>query len=126
MKPAITNNEIFELLQESIQISGEQFNAIDKRFDAMDSRLDTLTNRMTSLEHQYSEIKKIIDHVTNNQKAQQANITEILDRLLAIEKRLPNISEKDLVKMQLELQALVNWAIKSAHANGIALQLPKA
>jgi hypothetical protein len=43
--PDITNQEIFESLQESMRISGEQFRAIDKRFDAVDSR-------MYNLEHQ--------------------------------------------------------------------------
>jgi hypothetical protein len=49
-----------------------------------------------------------------------------LDRLLSIEKRLPNITEKDISKMKVELQAILNWALKAAKLNGISLQLPRA
>ncbi len=147
----VTNDDILELLQESKQMTSDGFirldnrmgkledrmDGLDVRMDGLDGRMDgletrmgniegnvgSLVNRIAGLERQYTELKITVDHIANEQKAQTNDIKEILDRLLEIEKRLPNITEIELREMQNKLQAIVNWAQAIAKKEGIPLKL---
>lgn len=140
----VTNDDILELLQESMQMTSDGFIRLDNRMgkledrmDGLDGRMDgletrmgniegnvgSLVNRIAGLERQYTKLKITVDHIANEQKAQTNDIKEILDRLLEIEKRLPNITEIELREMQNKLQAIVNWAQAIAKKEGIPLKL---
>lgn len=113
---SVTNEDILELLQESMQMTSEGFDRLEKR-------IDEVASGVRRLDRQYTELKEIVDKIASEQKAQANDIKEILDRLLAIEKRLPNITETELREMQDKLQAVVDWAQTIAKKEGIPLNI---
>lgn len=114
----ITTNDIMDTLQELMQMTVDGFTRLE-------SKMDSLESRTHKLEKQYDKLTELVNSIASEQKAQTNDISEILDRLLVIEKRLPNITESELKEMQTKLQALIDWAIQSAKANNIPLNLPK-
>lgn len=129
----ITTTEIMETLQELMQMTSDGFTTLEGRMDGLEGRIEnleggmkSLDNRIYQLERQYNKLNETVSSIANEQKAQTNDILEILDRLLAIEKRLPKITEKEIKEMQTKLQALIDWAIKSAKVNNITLKLPKS
>jgi septal ring factor EnvC (AmiA/AmiB activator) len=114
---SVSNEDILELLQESIQMTAEHFDRLEKR-------IDEVATGVNKLERQYNELKKAVDALTGEQRAQKNDIKDILDRLLVIEKRLPDISELEMREMQAKLQSLIDWAIRVAEVNKIKLELP--
>ena len=147
----ITNDDIMSTMQDFMQMTSDGFVKIDGRFDRLENRMDsmegrmdgmegrmgamegrmgaleghmsTLNNRMSTLEQQYHALHVIVESIESNQLGQSSDIKDILDRLLAIENRLPNITEKELREMKHNLQALITWAQKSAKKQGIQLEI---
>lgn len=112
----VTNEDILENLQDLMQMTSDGFERLETRMEKMEHRQD-------QLERQYNELKRIVEGIANEQKAQSNDIKEILDRLLAIEKRLPHITEAELREMQDKLEKVVKWAQTIANKEGITLKI---
>lgn len=149
---SVSNEDLLELLQESMQMTSDGFVRLDKRMEGIEDRmgglegrmdnleghmdnlegrmggvesgLTLLTSRVASLEAQVTELKKTVDKVAGEQKAQANDIKDILDRLVELEKLSPNITDIEVKEMQAKLQALLDWAVESAKHNNIPLRLP--
>ena len=135
MASQVTNEEIFDLLQTSITISGEQFNKIDERLDGIDERLDGIDERLDGIDERLdgiderldnmevdiqmikntqtfqqqdiNELKEIVKELSGKQHAQLNDISDILDRIAEITKQ-PTItlSEKNELEHKLNVITL--------------------
>lgn len=133
----VSNEDILESLQDLMQMTSDGFeqlngradklegrmDGLESRMDRLEDRMESLESRMAHLEHQYAELKTVVDAIAGEQQAQGNDIKDILDRLLAIEKRLPNITELELREMQTKLQQVVDWAKQIAAKEHIPLNL---
>lgn len=124
----VSNEDILENLQDLMQMTSDgfgrltgrvdglegRFDNLESKFDNLEGKFDSLDSRMERLEHQYRELKAAVDAIAGEQQAQSNDIKEILDRCLAIEQRLPNITESELREMQVKLQQVADWAKQMA------------
>ena len=135
-KKTTTNEDILELLQETMQMTSDGFlslgqeiadvkSSLGQEINEVKSGLDHLNLKVGRIEIQHEELKEIVTNISGEQIAQGNDIKELLDRLFDIEKRLPSITEQELVEMRGTLQGVVNWAVKSAKLNNVPLRFPK-
>lgn len=63
MTKSVTNEDILDLLQTSITISGEQFNLIDRRFEKIDRRFEKIDQRFEKIDQRFEKIDQRFEKI---------------------------------------------------------------
>ena len=129
---SISNEDILELLQESMQIASENFVKIEARFDQQDERMHTMQTEISETKQDVTELRQDVTELrlatgklqeqtastANEIKAIHSDINEILHRLDALEAelRLVNVNPRNL---QTTLQDMLDKIKLIADKQGI-------
>ena len=147
----VTNEDLLEVIKDHMQMTSDGFirletrmdrvetrmDKIEWRMDRIETRMDSIETRMGSIEDrmvaierklsehalQLAELKQITQQLANNHVAYMHDIKDILDRITALEKRAPAISQKEVRAIQKQLQTVVNWAMRAAKVISVPLHL---
>lgn len=144
MNKPVTNEDILELLQESMQISSEQFTRIDQRFTGIDQRFTSIDQRFEKIDERFdniegelrvmnstlsshgqdlTELKEGVRRISNEQRAQVSDISNILDRLDELEKRGASITPEEKEEAKRIVTEIISWAQKASKNLGIPLNI---
>jgi archaellum component FlaC len=114
-------DERFEQVENRFDAMDKRFDAMDKRFDAMDKRFDSLEDRVANLEKGQRELRHWVERIDGRLQGVESDVKEIYDRLLVIEKRLPNITEAEIREIQHKLEIITDWAKTVSKRYGVPL-----
>jgi len=141
----VTTNDIMDAMQEMMQMTSDGFIRLDTRIGKLEIRMDRIEGRIDSvegcldrierdlqhikaklLEHDLAlaNVRRIIQELTDKHTAYINDIADILDRVTALEKQMPNVTKEEVYELQILLQKLVDWAIKAAKTVNVPLDLP--
>lgn len=146
MTKSATNEGLLQVMQDLMQMTSEGFDKVDRQFEAVNGRLDGLDGRVDGLdgridklegemkelkqasyrhELQLGELTKLAQN-TNDKLTDliTVDIKEILTRLQALEDRLPNITEAEMRKLQLEMQLAIDWIARAAKTLKVPVKFP--
>ncbi|HEY5805828.1 MAG TPA: hypothetical protein VIS56_00395, partial [Candidatus Saccharimonadales bacterium] len=109
-----------------------RMHGLDGRMDGLERRVDTLAGDMQDVkqtvyrhEVQLRELTDLTQRTHDKlDDLIKADIKEILDRLAAIEERLPAITEAEVRKLQAEMQAAIDWIEKVSKLKNIPVKFP--
>ena len=115
-KQAVTNEDILDILQDLMKMTGDGFLRLEGRMDGLEGRMDGLDGRIGGLERRMDgldgrmhnveldlrqisvaqthqgrelrEVKETVLRIDNEQQAQTNDINEILDRLTKLEDKV--------------------------------------
>lgn len=102
----VSNEDILELLQESMQMTAERFGHLERRFD---SRFDGLEKRIDNLEAEMRKTNQRLSKIEARLDMHESDIKEILVLLGALEKRV-TLTEKERELAAETLSNVVTWA----------------
>ena len=138
----VTNEEILknvqdlaQSLQDFIQMTSEGLDRLDRNMEGTNQRLDGVEGEIRLLKGEVRDLKQAsyrhelqLAEFTHTQERLNdlihIDIKEILDRLAAIEDRLPTITEADVRKLQTEMQTVVDWIAKVSKLRHIPIKFP--
>lgn len=125
---AIAISDLATNIDERFDAVDRRFDGIDKRLDAMDGRMDSMGGRISKLEdttnnilHEQRQIKEWMERLDNRLSGVESDIKEIYDRLVALEKKAPNLTKADVKEMQDKFEVLFKWAKQVSAKTGVAL-----
>ena len=103
----------------------KRFESIDKRFDRQDIEIKEIKNQLFTMTSEQRETREAIERLENKYGGLNADIAEIYDRIVALEKRLSkdtNNLENDLEIQALrsKIQTLSAWAREVSRKTGVA------
>ena len=103
----------------------KRFESIDKRFDRQDIEIKEIKNQLFTMTSEQRETREAIERLENKYGGLNADIAEIYDRIVALEKRLSkdtNNRENDLEIQALrsKIQTLSAWAREVSRKTGVA------
>jgi chromosome segregation ATPase len=123
----VTNEDILKALQKISHALDElrsEVSETNARISEVSSRVIVMRTKLQSHDVHLREIGNLARQMVDEHSAYKVDIDEILDRVTMLEERLPAITEAELRELQTLLQALADWAIKTAGAVEVPLQLP--
>jgi hypothetical protein len=127
---SVSNEDILELLQESMQMTSDNFDrqqAWNEKQQAWNEKfigeLKDIKSTLSQHGSELTELKAGIKRIANEQKAQVNDISDILDRIQALQEKHPDISESEKKEIQMLLQELHNWASLASKNLGIPIKL---
>ncbi|HEX9153472.1 MAG TPA: hypothetical protein VF809_01500 [Candidatus Saccharimonadales bacterium] len=129
----VTNEDLLDIMQDLMQITSNGFDRLDQRMDRMESRMDSLESRICSIEQRLSAIEatlrehglriakleEIVSRLEEKHTAYISDISEILDRIVVLESRRPDITKAEFQELREQIQALSGWAVKAGEAVNI-------
>lgn len=124
-KTATSNDDLMNVMQDMMQMTSDGFALLEGRIGKVEWELGNLSRRMGSLERQYTALQEVVAKIESEQKGQHNDIKEVLNRLLALEKQPSPANEATIREMQLQLQTLIDWALKVAREQHIPLKLTR-
>ncbi|HTE58007.1 MAG TPA: hypothetical protein VK694_04650 [Verrucomicrobiae bacterium] len=130
---SVANEDILELLQESMQMTSEGLGKLDRRIDETNERMDGLHTEMNSVRHDTSDLKKSIYRLEIESSKHQEQLTtvqneivaihvdtkEILDELAAVQTQL--LSGGKPANLETTLRSIVHQVQTIAKKEGISL-----
>lgn len=134
-KKLVTNEDILELLQESMQISSDGFEQVNNHLEDNDERLDAMQAEINSSKHEIGDLKKSsyrqelevgklhgkADLISGEIKAIHTDINEILHRLVDLESEKQE-SISNTVDIQTALQNMLDKIKIIAEKQGVQLK----
>lgn len=144
-KKQVTNEQILrevqdiaQNLRDFMQMTSDRFDTVDERFEKVDERFDHLEGRMDNSEGELKELRsasyrhetelgkqtRLIEAAREEIHDLHSDLAEVLQRLQAIEQRLPTVTEAEVRKLQAEMQAAIDWIAKVSKVNNIPIKFP--
>ena len=99
----------------------ERFDAVDKRMGSMEDRISKLEDTTNNILHEQRQIKEWMERLDSRVMGVESDIKEIYDRLVALEKKAPNLTKADTQEMQDKFEVLFKWAEQVSAKTGVAL-----
>ena len=106
-KKDITNNEMFDYMQQGFADMIDRFEKVDDRFEKVDDRFDKLESRFDRLEKYTIKGFDRIDKALET-KASSADLRKVMDTLDKILKQ-QEISDDERLVMQFQLTRIHDW-----------------
>jgi chromosome segregation ATPase len=106
---SVSNEDILELLQESMQMTSDGFIRLEGRMDRLEGRMDGLEGGLISLEDQMRQVNARLKSIEATLQMHDNDIKEILVLLEALEKRV-TLTEKERELAAETLGSIVKWA----------------
>ncbi|HKU18563.1 MAG TPA: variable large family protein [Candidatus Saccharimonadales bacterium] len=140
----ITNQDLLGVMQDLMQMTSDGFLRLEQRMDRIEGRMDDVEGRMSGLEGRldrierelreikhrldahdlrFAELERICNELMNNQRAYLNDISDLLDRVQALEDKAPNITESEIRELQRLLKLIVDWALKVAKTTKVPLTI---
>lgn len=116
-------------LRDFMQMTSEGLDALDRRLDGVESETRLLKGEARDLKQaSYRHELQLAEFTRTHEKLNELieiDIKEVLDRLSAIEERLPTFTTKTEVRtLQLKLQRAVDWIVKVSELKNISIKFP--
>lgn len=94
---------------------------IDERFSKVDERFDSLESTVNDIQREQREVKEWMTRIENRLMGVESDIKEIYDRLVILEKKFPNISEKEFREVETKLDKMIKWATEVSRRSNIPM-----
>ena len=113
----------FQAVDERFDAMDARFDAMDARFDAMDARVDQLTLDVQSARSEQVGIRQLLESIDNRLMGVESDITEIYDRIVALEEkhRLLGLTLADKRNLAAEFDRFMEWAQVVSKETGVPL-----
>ena len=83
---------------------------MDDRFDKVEGRLDSIEAEVRNISREQREMREWMDRIDNRLMGVESDIKEIYDRLLALEKKFPNVTDAEVREVERKLAIVIDWA----------------
>lgn len=116
-------DERFDAMDARFDAMDARFDAMDARFDAMDARVDQLTLDVQSARSEQVGIRQLLESIDNRLMGVESDITEIYDRIVALEEkhRLLGLTLADKRNLAAEFDRFMEWAQVVSKETGVPL-----
>jgi tetrahydromethanopterin S-methyltransferase subunit G len=119
---SVSNEDILELLQESMQMTADGFDRLEKRMDNLEGRMGGVEGGISAPEEQMRQVNMRLDSIEKTLKMHDDDIKEILKLLDVLVERV-SLTERERELAALTLGNIVDWAQKASKKLGIPLKL---
>lgn len=117
IKGAITEG-VVEALNEIVL---PRFEEHDEKFKQIDRRFDTIDLEIRKIHTEQTEMKAWMERIDGRILGIESDIKEIYDRIVALEKKSPELTRKEQAELSRKLAVLFDWAKAVSEKTGVAL-----
>lgn len=98
-----------------------RFEQVDARFDKMDRRFDGIDLEIRKIHAEQTEMRQWMEHIDNRLMGVESDIKEIYDRIVALEKKAPNLTSSEQAELSQKFESMLKWAQLVSKKTGVAL-----
>lgn len=120
----VTTEDLMNVIQDMMRMMNDRFDRLETRMDRVEKDLQAIKAKLSEHDLQLSDLRRIAQQLTDKHSAYINDIADILDRIARLEGQLPHVSQQELHEVQVLLQKLVDWAIKTAKKVKVPLNVP--
>lgn len=124
IKGAITEgvvDALNEIVLPRFEEHDARFEQIDARFEQIDRRLDGLDLEIRKIHTEQTEMRAWMERIENRLMGVESDVKEIYDRIVALEKKAPDLTRKEQTELSRKFVSLLDWAKLVSEKTGVAL-----
>lgn len=111
----------FEQVDARFEQIDARFEGTDQRLDGIDRRLDGIDLEIRKIHTEQVEMREWMERIDNHLLGVESDIKEIYDRIVALEKKAPNLTKSEQVELSHKFESMLEWAKLVSEKTGVAL-----
>lgn len=99
----------------------ERFDQVNNRFDKMDDRFERVESDIRAIRREQTEMREWMERIDSRLMGVESDIKEIYDKIVAIDNKFPNVTEKDILELSKNFEIIIDWAKEVSKKTGVPL-----